>query len=314
MRKILFAVLFLISIGIIVARVPGCGEQLIQKGKYIYFNELESPPVTAGISSTDGQALRVAISSVLLPQETVVHYRAMANYLGAQVERPVILIQRKSYAEIALLLINGAADIAFFSSGEYANYSGLEEIEMLVGQQRMGLPYHQGYLLVSQDSEIHELADLKGKSVAFTDPLSYSGYTFLVHMLWQNNLTPDQFFGRYIFTYSHDKSFRAVAHKVVDAAPVTSLIYDRAKMKTPDLAESVRIIAVSPPAGTGPVVAGKNVNASQREILRQALLTMHEHKAMLPALRGLMIDRYVPADPQLYEPIRKMLHQRRDRL
>jgi phosphonate transport system substrate-binding protein len=285
----------------------------MSNGKYLDFNKVETPPAIAAVNA-DSQALRVAISSVLLPQETVMYYRSIAGFLGQHLNRSVILIQRKSYAEIALLLLNGGADIAFFSSGEYANYSGFDEIEMLASQQRMGQPYYQGYLIVAQGSGISKVSDLKGRTVAFTDPLSYSGYTFLVHMLKQKNQTPETFFGRYIYTYSHDKSFRAVANRVVDAAPITRLVYDRTKQKQPELAAAVKIIAVSPPAGIGPVVAGKSVSQGQREILRKALLAMHESPHMTPALQGLLIDRFVPPQPELFEPIRRMLREKREQL
>lgn len=292
--------------------LTGCGS-FLGKDKKLDFTKVEAPPAISAVNA-DAQALRVAVSSVLLPQETVVNYRAIANFLGQHVDRPVILIQRKSYAEIALLLLNGGADIAFFSSGEYANYSGFTEIEMLASQQRMGMPYYQGYIVVAKDSGIDELADLKGKTVAFTDPLSYSGHTFLVHALRQSNQTPETFFGRYIYTYSHDKSFRAVANKVVDAAPITRLVYDRAEQKQPELAAAVKIIAVSPQAGIGPVVAGKSVSPAQREILRKALLVMHESPEMQPAMQELLIDRFVPPQPELFEPIRRMLREKRELL
>lgn len=303
---------FVCLCAIVLAICTGCGS-FLNNGKYIDFKQVEAPPDISAVDA-DSHALRVAISSVLLPQETVMHYRSVANFLGRHVNRPVILIQRKSYAEIALLLLNGGADIAFFSSGEYANYSGFAEIEMLASQQRLGIPYYQGYLVVAKDSEINDIADLKGKTVAFTDPLSYSGYTFLEEMLRQKNETPETFFGRYIYTYSHDKSFRAVANRVVDAAPVTSIVYYRAKQRQPELAEAVKIIAVSPPAGIGPVVAGKSVSPGQREILRKALLAMHENPDMTPAMQGLSIDRFVPPQPELYEPIRQMLREKREQL
>lgn len=303
---------FVCLLTVVIVICTGCGS-FPSKGKYIDFKKVEPLPAISNVNA-DSQALRVAISSVLLPQETVMHYRSIANFLGLHVDRPIILIQRKSYAEIALLLLNGGADIAFFSSGEYANYSGFADIEMLASQQRMGLPYYQGYIIVSKDSEINDISDLKGKTVAFTDPLSYSGYTFLVQLLRQKNQTPETFFGHYIYTYSHDNSFRAVANKVVDAAPVTRLVYDRAKEMQPELAEAVKIIAVSPPAGIGPVVAGKSVSPRQREILRKALLTMHEHPNMAPALQGLLIDRFVPPEPELFEPIRQMLREEREQL
>jgi len=311
-RKVLRFVCLLTIVMAILASCIGCSS-FPGKAKYIDFKKVEAPPEISAVDA-DSHVLRVAISSVLLPQETVMHYRAIANFLGQHVNRPVILIQRKSYAEIALLLLNGGADLAFFSSGEYANYSGFDEIEMLASQQRMGVPYYQGYILVPKDSEINDISDLKGKTVAFTDPLSYSGYTFLEQMLRQVNETPETFFGRYIYTYSHDKSFRAVANKVVDAAPVTSIVYDRAKQRQPELAEAVKIIAVSPPAGIGPVVVGKSVSQGQREILRKVLLTMHENPDMTPALQGLSIDRFVPPQSELYEPIRRMLREKREQL
>lgn len=299
----------LLAVALAVCWTAGCSF-IPDKSNYIDFRKLEAPPVLAA-ANTDSPALRVAISSVLLPQETVVYYRSIANYLGWHVDRPVVLLQRKSYAEIALLLLNGGADIAFFSSGEYANYSGFDEIEMLASQQRMGLPYYQGYIIVARDSRISGIAGLRGRTVAFTDPLSYSGYTFLVHLLRQQNQTPETFFGHFIYTYSHDKSFRAVANRVVDAAPVTRLVYDRAKQKQPELAAAVKIIAMSPPAGIGPVVAGKSLNQSQRESLRKALLQMHESPQMAEAMQGLLIDRFVPPQPELFEPIRRMLREKR---
>lgn len=84
--------------------------------RYIDFTKVAEPPALP-VGNADSQALRVAVSSVLLPQETTVHYRAIAEFLGRQLDRPVALVQRQSLAEIALLLINGGADIAFFSSG-----------------------------------------------------------------------------------------------------------------------------------------------------------------------------------------------------
>ena len=41
---------------------------------------------------------------------------------------------------------------------------------------------------------------------------------------------------------------------------------------------------------------------------------MHEFANMRPALQGLSIDRFVPAQPELYEPIRRMLREGRERL
>ena len=283
----------------------GCSSA-VNSSKYVDFRKTVPLATTVAITKDDN-AMRVAIASVLLPQDTVIYYRAIADFLGKKLGRQVILVQKNSYAEIALLLLNGGADMAFFSSGGYANYSGFKGIELLASQQRMGLPYYQGYLLVNSDSGIKTIEDLRGKTVAFTDPLSYSGHTFLVQELHKRGFTPENFLGRYLYTDSHDASFKAVVNRVVDAAPVSRIVYDRAMAANSSIAHQLKIIAVSPPAGIGPVVAGKNMKTEEKKILRENLLTLHEDSEMQKALQGLSIDRYVEPQPELFDPIRKML-------
>ena len=48
----------------------------------------------------------------------------------------------------------------------------------------------------------------------------------------------------------------------------------------------------------------------QREILRKTLLSLHEDPEMCLALQGLVIDRYITPQPELYEVIRKMQHEK----
>ena len=289
----------------------GCYPAATQSG-YVDFREVESPQDFA--VHRDTKALRVAIASVLLPQENIMHYRAIADYLGRKLNRPVILLQRRSYAEIALLLLNGGADMAFFSSGGYANYIGLEDITLLASQQRMGMPWYQGYLLVHRDSPIRSVDDLRGRTVAFTDPLSYSGHAFLEYELFRRGETPEKFLDHYIYTYSHDSSFRAVLNHVVDAAPVSRIVYDRAKERQPELADMVRIIAVSAQAGTAPVVAGKTLPPAQQDRIRELLLVMHEAPEMKAPLESLSIDCFVAPQPELFTPVRDVLRMKRGAL
>ena len=289
----------------------GCYPAATQSG-YVDFREVESPQDFA--VHRDTEALRVAIASVLLPQENIMHYRAIADYLGRKLNRPVILLQRRSYAEIALLLLNGGADMAFFSSGGYANYIGLDDITLLASQQRMGMPWYQGYLLVHRDSPIRSVDDLRGRTVAFTDPLSYSGHAFLEYELFRRGETPEKFLDYYIYTYSHDSSFRAVLNHVVDAAPVSRIVYDRAKERQPELADMVRIIAVSAQAGTAPVVAGKTLPPAQQDRIRELLLVMHEAPEMKAPLESLSIDCFVAPQPELFTPVRDVLRMKRGAL
>jgi phosphonate transport system substrate-binding protein len=250
---------------------------------------------------------------VLSPKDSIVYYRQIADYISRRLERPVVLIQRQSYAEVGVLLAKGGADLAFFSSGAYASLSGQNEIELLAMQQRNGVPYYRGYIIVPRASAAESLADLRGKTFAFSDPLSYSGYIALAYTLEKMHQTPDSFFHSYTFTYSHDKSLRAVANNVAAGAIVNSLVYDYTQLRSPELIDVIKIIGVSEAAGTEPVVVRRGLSTEQKTALRQLFLSMHEEDSVAVALGGLHIDRFLPPQPELYDGIRIMLREvRRD--
>jgi phosphonate transport system substrate-binding protein len=125
--------------------------------------------------------------------------------------------------------------------------------------------------------------------------------------------TPDSFFRSYTFTYSHDKSLRAVANNVTAGAIVNSLVYDYTQLRSPELIDAVKIIGVSEAAGTEPVVVRRSLNIEQKTALRQLFLSMHEEDSAAVVLGGLHIDRFLPPQPELYDGIRTMLREvRRD--
>ncbi|PEA53810.1 phosphate ABC transporter substrate-binding protein [Bacillus pseudomycoides] len=275
----------------------GC--QHDRSSSQIIFSESETMPV----GSQDGKPspVRIAISSVLSPTDTIMYYRKIADYIGEKLHRPVILIQRKSYNEVSMLMINGGADIAILSTGAYITYKHVEGLEAIAMQERMGVPYYYGYVVVHRQNEISDINDLRGKNVAFTDPTSYSGYIFVRKKLAELSETPEHFFGRYVFTYNHESSLGAVINKVVDAAAVDSLVFERTKRQNPELVKDLKIIAKTEPIGTGPVVVRSNLPDEEKEIIKESFISMHEQEAIKSAFQGLFIDRFVPFEPKLYE-------------
>ncbi|MEH6892068.1 phosphate/phosphite/phosphonate ABC transporter substrate-binding protein [Bacillus sp. JJ864] len=275
----------------------GC--QHDRSSSQIVFSESEIMPV----GSQDGKPspVRIAISSVLSPTDTIMYYRKIADYIGEKLHRPVILIQRKSYNEISMLMINGGADIAILSTGAYITYKHVEGLEAIAMQERMGVPYYYGYVVVHRQNEISDINDLRGKNVAFTDPTSYSGYIFVRKKLAELSETPEHFFGRYVFTYNHESSLGAVINKVVDAAAVDSLVFERTKRQNPELVKDLEIIEKTEPIGTGPVVVRSNLPDEEKKIIKESFISMHEQEPIKSAFQGLFIDRFVPFEPKLYE-------------
>lgn len=273
---------------------------------YINFNELSENTSLTNKSDSDQRPILIALASVMSPHETIGYYRKIADYVSSQTGRQAILIQRKTYAEVNMLLANGDVDIAFLSTGAYSSYRGMNEIELFVMAEHMGTSLYTAEVIVHKDSPIQTFDDLEGKTFAFTDPLSYSGHMVIEEHLKQRNTIPEKFFNRYFYTYSHDKALWAVANKVADAASLDSQIYEYAKEKTPELTNNIKIISSFKGAPTGPVVISKKLKTEQKEQLRHIFLSMRENPDVLEAMQGLVIDRFITPTPELYEPLRKL--------
>jgi phosphonate transport system substrate-binding protein len=291
----------LVLLGMTITGCPNATEQL----PYIDFNR----PADEAVSQKDESVQRpifIALASVMSPHETIIYYRKIADYVSKETGRPAVLVQRKTYAEVNLLLANGDVDIAFLSTGAYSSYQGMNEIEPLVMTEHDNSVLYTADVIVHKDSNIHSISDLQGKVFAFTDPLSYSGHMVIEDYLRDHNTLPERFFQRYFYTYSHDKSLWAVANHIADGASFDSQIYEYVKVRNPELAGNVRIITSMEPAPTGPVVISQRVPPEQKEELRRIFLSMHQDPETAAAMQKLVIDRFVPPAPDLYDPLRKL--------
>lgn len=80
--------------------------------------------------------LRMAMISVLNHARTEGYQSQMVRSLGRLLGRPVLLLHRRSYAEINQLLAKGDADVAFLSSGAYMVYGKKEDVRLLAMPER----------------------------------------------------------------------------------------------------------------------------------------------------------------------------------
>ncbi|MDO9516913.1 MAG: PhnD/SsuA/transferrin family substrate-binding protein [Methanosarcinaceae archaeon] len=178
-------------------------------------------------------SLKIAVSAMISPTETIVYYEDLLRYISKKTNHPIELVQRETYAEINDLIESQYLDAAFVCSGAYIDGRDKFGMELLVAPVVKGEPLYYSYIIVPIDSDANRFEDLRGKKFAFTDEMSNTGKLSPTYMLALINETPDSFFSGYIFTYSHDKSIEAVAKELVHGAAVDSLIWDYDYAKNP---------------------------------------------------------------------------------
>jgi phosphonate transport system substrate-binding protein len=278
--------------------LAGCGAPAV---KSVRLQDPEARMPLAAPKSSGATPFRVAVSSILSPTETLDGYEPLLKYLAARLDRPVVLLQRRTYQEVNQLLLDRGVDLAFVCSGGYTAGQGMELFAM---PEVRGSRTYQSYIIVRSALPSGSLAALQGHSFAFTDPLSFSGHMAPQSMLIAQKIAPQTHFSRSFFTFSHDNSIRSVAEGLVDGAAVDSMIYDRILVQRPEWAGKVRIVEKSLVVGNPPVVVPQGLDAALKQQLQTILLQMHEDPAGKAALGRLDYDRFILPEAELYEPIK----------
>jgi len=253
------------------------------------------------------EPIKIGVAAMISPKETMRYYKQILDYVGTKIGRPVEMVQKENYDEMDGMLDRGDVTVAFVCSGPYVKDKAKFGAELLVAPQSYGQPFYHAYIIVNKDSPIKDLAGLKGKKFAFTDPKSNTGKIVPTYMVGKDfNTTPEKFFSEVIYTRSHDKSIEAVAKNMVDGASIDSLIYDYAAKKNPVYTQLTRIIRKSPAYGIPPVIVKKDMDPALKEALRKAFLSMHEDPAGKAILDGIMVDKFILPKDADYNSVRDM--------
>ena len=284
----------------LISLLVGCGDNT--EVKVVDFSQTVSVEQPGSQTSTTA-SFRVAVGAMISPRETVHLYHDLLDYIAEKLGREIELVQRKTYGQINELFITEQIDLAFICSGPYATGKNRYGFHALAVPQVDGQHLYHSYLIVHKDSPYREFSDLKGKIFAFTDPDSNTGRLVPAYWLSLQGETPENYFGRTIYTYSHDNSIMAVAMDLVDGAAVHGQIWEYYNARNPVYTSKTRIIKKSIGFGNPLLVAARQLPSRTRKDIRELLFVMHQDRKGKKILDELMIDRFVTPDDQWYKPI-----------
>lgn len=251
--------------------------------------------------SSSQQKIYVAISTMISPVETFNLYKDLIDYISSKLGVPIEFKQRKTYAEVNNLLKENKLDFAFICTGAYVQEKDELPVELLVVPVIESRPFYNAYVIVNKKSNIKTFDDLAGKSFAFTDPLSNTGYLFVVNLLKEKRTNPEKFFSKTIFTYAHDYSIQAVARNLVDGATVDGLVYNFLEHASPEKVSSTKIIMKSKDFGIPPFVVRKGMNPELKNKLKSIMLNLHNDPKGKELLSKIMIDKFIEGNDELYK-------------
>ncbi|SEA77514.1 phosphonate transport system substrate-binding protein [Desulfuromusa kysingii] len=254
----------------------------------------------AALAQDSEEPFVFAVSAMASPATTFSHFSEFRDYLATKLQRPVVMKQRRTYAEINELLKNNDISMAFTCTGGFLDGRHSFGLEALAAPIVHGEARYQSFIIVSQDDPATSLLELQDRVFAFTDPLSLTGRLYPTAKVNAAGYSTADFFKKTFYTASHDKSIAAVANGIADGAAVDSLIY-KALMNVPEsIAHKVKVIEVSEYFGMPPIVVSPVLSKKEKLTLLKILLNMESDPDGKRVLKDLDYNGFTLSDPSMY--------------
>jgi|TARA_B110000240_G_C13461847_1_gene437051 phosphonate transport system substrate-binding protein len=148
------------------------------------------------------------------------NYECWRSYLEENLEIPVKFYPASDVAGIIHGLLGKTLDYASVGPSAYAAMyiDDPDAVEPIITiKETDGSNGYKSAMYVRKDSNIYSIEDMRGKSIAWSDPNTTSGYLVPSFELHQRGLVPSEFFSRTGFAGGHEQAIIAVLNGQYDA-------------------------------------------------------------------------------------------------
>jgi phosphonate transport system substrate-binding protein len=242
-------------------------------------------------------------------------YERIAAYLAGRLEAPVELLAGVPWEERHRRLDAGDIDVAFICGLPYSQKHDRPDrpIELLcapvMAAPRYGArPVYFTDVVVRRDHPARAFADLRGRTWAYNDEGSHSGYNVVRHHLVALGETRG-YFGHVVAADSHQNSIQMVLDGKVDAAGIDSVVLEIESVRRPELAAELRAVLALGPSPIPPVVVARGLDPALTTRLRELFLRMSADPAGRAVLAEGRLAGFVPVRDPDYDPIRAMVQR-----
>jgi len=252
-------------------------------------------------------SLHLVLTPSQKPTDLLATGEEFARVLGGLVGLPVRVTVASDYAAVIEALRNRTADLAFVHPGGYVLASREAKARIVARNLWHGKSSFTSRLYVRKESGIKSVEELRGKTIAFVDPASSSGYIYPMVLLIQKGLVknrdPKTFFKEVVFSGAHDASMRALLNGHVDAIASFDVAREQ-YLKDPAERERIVFVAETPEIPEAGIAARDGLDPAVVARVRAALLQIKApvHTELLKRLYE--IDGFAPADDRDYDPVR----------
>jgi len=228
--------------------------------------------------------LRFAMISSENERDVLVRFDGFARHFTEAMGVPFRVFRATDYAATVEALRADQAEFGYLGPAAYAlarRVAGEKIVPIASGTDLDGGAGYHSVIIVRADSPFRSLADLRGRTLAWADPNSASGFAVPQFFLRREGVDPARFFARTPFSGNHEQSVIGVLNGTYDAA-ATWWTNDR--RSNPQRMEEKgmiapgqwRIIWTSPLIPNSPYVMRANLPEALKALYVETLMALPE--------------------------------------
>lgn len=255
------------------------------------------------LKKSDSKPLRIGLTAVILADQSAFLTR-WSNYLGARMGVPVVFVARESYQNILDLLFSDQLDAAWICGYPYVLHQS--QLRLLVTPHFNGKPFYQSYLIGGhQQPALAGWSDLKQRVLAYSDPLSNSGWLVAQAQMRAAGLAPKDL-RRTFFAHGHRNVAEAVASGLAQAGCMDGYVWETMQLQKMAAVAQTSVVWRSDWYAFPPIVVKQNDSNPALLALDSALQRMPDDSQGLGLLKALNLNGFAKPDPAIFEPIKTL--------
>ncbi|KAA3628053.1 MAG: phosphate/phosphite/phosphonate ABC transporter substrate-binding protein [Proteobacteria bacterium] len=286
---------------------------------------LASGALTLGIAAAAPAAMSQecldpeSLTFAIIPtEETVAElelYKPVTDRLAELTGKKVSFFMPTSYASVVEGLLGGFVHVGVLGPYTYViandkdpNIEVFATYAKKAGNLQEEGPGYRGVLITKKGSGFTDIASLKGATLGLTDPGSTSG-NLLPRVVFSKEIGGedlDQYFGRVVYTGSHELSTVAVVEGRVDAAFVASHRFDNVVAKGDASMDDVNVLWKSNPIPQDPFVYLGNLCDELKANIRDTFLGLKDQPNAKKFLDNVKSNTFVAMTSADYDIIRDL--------
>lgn len=212
--------------------------------------------------------------------ELLLLYKPLINHLSKELSCDINIHISKDYDNLLNLIKENQIDFAVLGPFLYVQTKErVNNIEYLATETNningKSFWYYQSFIVTLEKNSIESIQDLKGKSFAFTDKNSTSGFLYPISMLYKQNINYQTDFRKVYYLKKHDRVLDALLKGSIDAGAAYDEAVFEAQKNYPD---TIKILEKSSPIPNDSYIATNRLNKEEIIKLKKAILSYKNDK------------------------------------